>query len=322
MKALNRLFVSLIAPLMGTLLLFLSTPVSAQITIHGYVYNAGDRKAIKDADVYYFDKTGKKISALPTNSEGRYSFQTTVEPGYPIIIKAAKNGFKAVQSSLVLRKEGTGDNNKMDFYLYPFAGIEVTGHINDAKGKPVSNAVIKVPNPIGQIETFKSKTDGSYEFNTFYEPGQSLSFRIELDGYHTVVESRTIRTEVEGNRFDFELKRVAKFRLCDCFLYGSGATALLSAGMYWRADNAYNSYKDFGNPDRNDAYSTANASNRVSIVSGGIALGLLGAGLICKRQERKEEENRQIKVRRTSSFMPLNKQDGISNMQIGIAYRF
>lgn len=297
--------------------------LSAQITVHGYVFNAGTRAVVKDADVYYFDPAGKKISALPTNSEGRYSFQTTILPGSKITIKSAKAGYKTEQRVLTLGREGSGEN-KMDFYLYPFSGIEVTGHINDEKGKPIGGAVIKVPNPIGQIEIYKSKPDGSYEFNTFYEPGQSLAFRIEVEGYQLLSESRTIRTEVEGNRFDFELKRLSKFPLCSCLLYGGGASALLSGGMYWRADAAYKNYKDFDNADRSSDLTKANTGNRVSIVSAGASIGLLVGAFICKNKEKQVEQARKLKAQRATkySFTPFSRQEGITNTEIGIAYHF
>ncbi len=299
-------------------------PLSAQINITGYVRDASNQKPISDAEVYFYDPTGKRLPIRSTNSDGFFRFETNFKPGQFVTIKVGKTGEYTLSESVShLISDPAVRKNEVNFYLRKdeatSGSLKITGHVYNQKNKkPVSGANVSVPDLIGKWYSVKTDATGLYDLNTFVKPGNDLNFRVEMPGYHPYPEAKTLKSE--GNQFDFYIRPTAKFP-CECLLYGSGAAALTSGGTYWGAGSKYNSSKDFSNNSRQRDYNSANTLNRVSIASAGTAVGLFGGWLLCKHLQKKKAKAT-LKGRRPghSSIAPLRIQD--NSAPIGIAYRF
>ena len=299
--------------------------LSAQIVISGYVRDASDQKPIQEAEVYFFDPTGRQLPARSTNSDGYFRFETTFKPGQFITIKAGKKGEYAQSETLTyLIKDPNFGTNVVNFFLRreedTHGTMKVTGYVYDRKSKrPVPGATISVPDKINKRYSVKTNPSGLYDLNTFYQPGDLLEFRIEMTGYKIFTKEEILRSD-GNNRFNFEISPVAKIPWCKIMLYGSGGAALASLGLYWGADKAYENYKDFSNADREDDYNKANNLNRASIVSAGVAVGLFAGWLICDKIEK--NKNKAKKKNYKSSFVPQGGSDGAGALRIGMAYNF
>lgn len=284
------------------------------------VYNAANFEFIKDAEVSYFDRSGRKIPSGSTNSEGFALFDVPFAPGEEVIIQVNKFGsFKTEQFKHRIKVNTLGPN-EVRCYLRVFEGIKVRGRVYHGKMRkrlPIKGASIIVPDPTGGKETHKTNSRGYFEFNTLFSPGESLPIKIEAEGFEML--SPTITVELEGprnNDFEFFLSTPPKVDWCDCLLYGSLGTGVISGATYWAAGTAYNNYQDFSKDDRQQKYDKANSLNRVSLIAAGFTILLGSSAWICKEKEKKILAQR-TKGKR-SSFFSLNNRNGT----LGFTYHF
>lgn len=303
------------------LLLLASAPksYSQQTQISLTVYNAANFEFIKDAEVAYFDRSGRKIPSGSTNSQGFALFEVPFAPGEEVIIQVNKFGtFKTEQFKHRIKVNALGPN-EVRCYLRVFQGIKVKGRVFHGKMRkrvPITGASIIVPDPTGGKETHKTNSRGYFEFNTLFSPGESLPIKIEAKGFEML--TKTVTLELEGprnNDFEFFLDLPPKIDWCDCLLYGSLGTAVISGATYWAAGSAYNNYKDFSNDDREQKYNKANTLNRVSLTTAGLTVLLGGSAWICKEKEKRDLAKR---AGRKTSFYSLKNRHGA----IGFTYHF
>jgi hypothetical protein len=294
-------------------------------TITVRIRSAVDVSPIQDAEISYFNPSGIKLSAGNTNSEGYLRFQVPFAPGDQVVIVANKFGEFTTQTISYTIKNPNLGPNECNFFLRVFTGLKVRGHVyNGGEGgnKPIVGVEISVPNPTGGEDRYFTDPQGLYEFNTIFESGQKLPFRLKAEGYNLLNTEKTLQVEGPGNNvFDFRLQPEPTLDWPKYLLYGSGGAAVISIGTYLWADSAYESYQDFGNSERENDYRRANRLNRTSIVSGIAAISMFTVSRLLKRKDKKAP------VVNVGGFYGSVSPAGgatspVSVTQVGLAYTF
>lgn len=174
--------------LIGLLMAAVNSPLFTQINITGYVRDASNQKPISEAEVYFYDPTGKRLPVRSTNSDGFFRFETNFKPGQFVTIKAGKTGEYTLSESVThLISDPTVRKNEVNFFLRndeaTSGSLKITGYVYDQKSKkPIPAASVSVPDLIGKWYSVKTNASGLYDLNTFAKPGNDLNFRVEMPG--------------------------------------------------------------------------------------------------------------------------------------------
>ena len=285
--------------------------------IIGFVTDSVTLEPVQGAEVSFFDKNNQLIQSRSTNSKGYFDFETDFTYGEIIRVRVSKLYYFPREKTLRIVKPDR-DENRVDILLPKIedTGIKVTLRVFDrTTNKPLGGAKVRYPMRGANKDTVTA-TSGEVLLNIFQQPGTRLNLRIQKSKFKEIIANPALA--MDSNTFDYWMEREYHFPLCKCLYGGSAGLAILGTTTYFLSKKAYKNYKSFDNTEPLNDYHKANTLLRTSVISGGVAVLLLGSGLLCNHLDKKKESG----PPRTGAVLPQGYIDPFGNVQIGITYHF
>jgi hypothetical protein len=296
------------------------------LNLSGFVRDSVTEAPLEAAEVFFYDES-KLIQSKSTNNLGYFDLETNFTSGQKITIRVSKKNYYPKEQTLTFASEG---RNTLPDILLPQVGdrglrayISVT---DKKKKKPLSGVSVRYLD----IKTSSHKdtivaSNGKVELKLYQQPGTTLELELSKPNYKTLKVYERLSADPLGNSFTYQMEKDRRSALGPVLLIGGSTAAVVSVAAYSSSNSKYNSYKDFGNPNREDDYDAAQSSRTISLVSGAVAVGCFTGYIIYKINQRKKEREAELKskhigLNRFSLFSPAYASGNVQG--IGLAYRF
>jgi hypothetical protein len=168
-------------------------------------------------------------------------------------------------------------------------------------------------------------SNGKVELKLYQQPGTTLELELSKPNYKTIIAYERLSAESLGNSFTYQLEKDRRSALGPVLLVGGTTAAIVSGAMYLSSNSKYESYKDFGNVNRENDYDQAQSSRNISMVAGIVAAGSIAGYIIYKASLRKkekeaEQKSKHLGFKRLTFFSPSYASGNVHS--IGLSYQF
>jgi len=261
------------------------------LTISGFIKDSISELPLPGVEIFFYDES-KLIQSKSTNSLGYFDLETPFTYGQRITVKAFKQGYYDKEQTLTFTSEGR--NTLQDILLPQFGdrGLKAYIRIKDEKrGKALGGVSIHYFDSRKSLfkDTLTSSGGEQLELKLNQRPGTTLDLEIRKTNYRTIKDRPTLSEDPLKNVFEYRLIRDRRSTLGPLLLIGSGASVLLSGGLYLSSNSKYDSYKDFANVNRESDYTSAQNNRNMSAVTAAVAAGALVTFIIYRMNQKKKE---------------------------------
>ena len=290
------------------------------LTISGFVRDSISEAVLAGVEVFFYDES-RLIQSKSTNSLGYFEVETNFTFGQKITVRVSRAGYHDKEQTLTFTSEGRIVLQDILLPQLGDRGLRAFIRIKDKdKGKPIGGAAIRYFDKKRStfIDTLVS-AQGELELKLFQRPGTTLDLQITKPRFVTIQAKATLSEDPLVNVFTYEMEHERRSYLGAGLLIGAGVAAGLSAGMFLSSSSKYNSYKDFGNLNRESDYASAQSSLNIAVASAAVAAAALVTFAIYKiaqRDKEKAAEQKKVHV----SFGPVL--PGGVAAGVGVAVRF